>query len=137
MRILIADDNPQDREKLLGVFKPLGTCVSVSGAQASLETFVQSFDKDQPFKLACIDINMIDGQGIDLIEAIRQFEKDNFIEGEDRVVLMVVSELTGMKEVLVATRAGCDSYVAKPVQHERIFIELSKFGLLRQWEKFS
>ncbi len=137
MRILIADDNPNDRERLLGVFKPLGTCVLAEGAQSTLETFVTSFDQDKPFRLVCLDTNMLDGQGIELIEAIRQFERDSLIEAKDKVVLMVVSEMKSMKEVLLATRAGCDSYVAKPVQQERIFIELSKFGLLRQWESFS
>ncbi len=134
MRILIADDSEIDQKVLASMLKRQGECQVVSSGSAVLEAIEKSYGEENPFGLLCLDIIMPDLAGHEVLQRIRNLEKAKKIAKADRLRIVMTTGLHDVKHILKATNLGCDGYVTKPVEKERLMIELSKMGLVVKWE---
>lgn len=104
MRILILEDNPLDADlSIRAISKELEGCIidhAPTLAQARM-----LLHSDAVYDLALLDMNLPDGNGLELLNEIRE-------SGADMAVILFTS--TGNEELAVAAlKAGADDYIAK------------------------
>ena len=129
MRILIADDSSSDQNILLSMLKRFGDCSLASSGQEAVTMFSQALEAKNPFNLICLDIKLPDIAGHEVLTKIRAKEKDNAAAKSAPAKIVMISGLSDVKSILNATTLGCDGYVTKPIDKERLMSELNKLGI--------
>jgi two-component system, sensor histidine kinase and response regulator len=113
LRILLAEDNPVNRELAVRLLEKRGHQVEVARngeeVMATLET--QSFD------LVLMDVQMPEMDGFQATIAIR--EKEKATGSHLRIIAMTAHSMKGDKERCLA--AGMDGYVSKPIETKELF----------------
>ncbi|MGE5394319.1 MAG: PAS domain S-box protein [Candidatus Saccharibacteria bacterium] len=104
MKILMLEDNPLDADlSTRAIIKEIGGSEVVNAPTLALAR--QLLGSGTVFDLALLDMNLPDGNGLELLTEIRE-------SGTDMAVILFTS--TGNEEVAVAAlKAGADDYIAK------------------------
>jgi len=127
-KILIVDDNAENRELLSEILRDMAKCDSVSSGREAIDAYVQSLG-DDPYNLVLLDIEMPEIDGLAILRKIRESERERGIEpGEGIPIIMVTAH---KKPFLDAFYQGCTDYILKPVNPlkliEKIEQKLVKF----------
>jgi len=133
-RALIVEDNATSRmvlEKVLSEFADCQTAASGLDSVASLESGLSS---DQNFHLVCLDIDLPDMDGHAVLQQLRDIEDLHGVAGLKGVKVVMTTSLKDAKNVLGAFRAGCEGYVVKPVDREKIVEQLLELELVEARE---
>lgn len=130
MRILIADDEFTNRRLIQGILSEYGTCDTVVNGNEAVEVFKLASDEDKPYDLICMDIMMPEMDGQEALKKIREYEASKNITGLDGVKVIMISILKDSKNVLSAFKSGCEGYIFKPIDKQRILDEMKKLGLI-------
>ncbi len=137
MKILIVDDDVICRKALKKITIPLGeTRVADSGA-AAIEYFIEAWDDGLPFDLILLDIIMGDIDGIQVLNKIREIEKEKSIPKAKKCNVIMVTSKTEKEIVMSSIHAGCSGYIVKPINKEKLYEKLEHLGyqIDRQLEK--
>ena len=81
--------------------------------------------KEQPH-LIILDIMMPGMDGRETLKAIRQIESEYGIRGLDGVKVIMTTALGDSKNVMGAFNEGCEAYIVKPIDKNRLFEEIEK-----------
>ena len=120
-RILVAEDDPTNREVLLGMLELCGHSATVVGTGTSV---LQALNHS-PFDLIFMDCEMPEMDGVTATKAIRQ-RRITRVDGKPvSIVALTAHALETHRQACLA--AGMDDYVTKPVALEQIA------GALRRW----
>ena len=113
--VLIVEDNPMFRNLALKLLPP---CKKITAANASqgLATFKQ-YHPDITF----LDIGLPDGNGLDVLKEMKQFDPDSFI------VMLTMSRVSS--DVALAIKRGAAGYVIKPYSPEIIRQYFERFAV--------
>lgn len=68
--------------------------------------------------------------GFEVLRSIRQFEDDFNLERHKRVKIVVISTFNDRKTVTKARKAGCNSYIAKPFNKDKVLKTIEGLGLI-------
>ena len=130
MKILIAEDDRISRTFMEKFMSKYGDCdVAVDGMEA-LDMFMDSFKKEQPYDLACLDIMMPKVDGLKLLKVIRTLENQHKIPVEKRLKIIMMTALADVDYVDQAFKLGCDAYAPKPVDTKKVIEVLQNLGLI-------
>lgn len=130
MKLLIVDDDPVSRILMTKYYCEYGDCVvSVNGKEALIE-FKYAYEKDVPFDLISLDINLTDMSGIDVLKTIRNIEKDKGIKKEKMAKVIMVTSHSDQDYVIGSVKAGCDNYIVKPFDRECVKEKMKSLGFL-------
>ena len=99
--ILIVEDEPVTRTKLLGYFKAEGYLVTAVGTAAEMEQVLEKED----IQLVLLDINLPDNNGLLLTRELR---------GHSSIGIILVTGKTDDIDKIVGLEVGADDYVTKP-----------------------
>ena len=113
LRILLAEDNPVNRELAVRLLEKRGHQVIV--AQNGMQTIAAL--ETQPFDLVLMDVQMPGMDGFQATAAIR--EKEKAAGSHLRIIAMTAHAMKGDKERCLA--AGMDGYVSKPIEAKELF----------------
>ncbi|MFH1139107.1 MAG: response regulator [Pseudomonadota bacterium] len=115
LKILLVEDEDIGRKLALRLLEKDGHDVAqaVDGAEA-LEKY-----RSQPFDLIIMDVNMPIMDGFQAAAVIREMEAQAGGVRRTPIVALTAHALKGTREKCL--EAGMDSYLAKPVNHERLF----------------
>jgi len=115
LKIVIAEDD-ETSEKLVSIaIKPYSKeIIKVSTGATAIETC----RKNQDIDLVLMDIQMPDINGYEATRQIRKFNKDIVI------IAQTAFGLSGDREKAIA--AGCNDYIAKPVNNARLLSLIEK-----------
>lgn len=130
MRILIVDDDIVGRTRLKTVLRKCGECVAVSNGEAAIAEFEKAHAEDVPFSLITMDFDMPGLKGTDVIEGIRAWEEEH--KHTSMVEHIKIVMITGVQEkeaVLASFKAGCESFLSKPVTRDRLIGALMDLGI--------
>lgn len=118
LRILAADDIPQNLELLSLVLKSQGHSVTVArdGAEA-----VQKF-KEGTFDLALMDVHMPITDGLQATQLIRQHERT---QGLSRMPVIALTASVMVEDRRAALQAGMDGFAIKPLDIPRLLEEIA------------
>ena len=119
LRVLVIDDEPAARQVLAGALRRADHSVETAADVAGARSILSQGDID----VALCDIQLPDGQGIDLLRHSRA-------SGLDTVFVMVTA-FASVETAVEALRAGAFDYIIKPVRNEEILNRLSQIEVLR------
>ncbi len=130
MKCLIVEDNFAARKLLQKYLSGYGDCdVAANGIEA-VDAFKEALDEGQPYDLICLDVMMPQMDGHQALEAIRQVETQHGIGGLDGVKVIMTTALGDSKNIMGAFREGCEAYIIKPVEKQKLLKEIEGLGLI-------
>ena len=119
LHVLVVDDEPALRQILATTVRKAGYSVDQASGVADATAKLARGDVD----VALCDINMPDGNGIDLL-------RDSRAAGIETTFIMITG-YASMETAVEALRAGASDYITKPVRHEEVEHRLSQIAALR------
>ncbi|MBF0177738.1 MAG: response regulator [Magnetococcales bacterium] len=130
MRILIVDDQFNNRMLLEKILAKHGVCdFAVNGLEA-VEMFQFAVEDGQPYQLVCMDIMMPLMDGQEALARIREIEKNSDQTGVSPAVVFMISALDTEEQVVKAFfRGKCDDYITKPITPAKMLEKLKEYGL--------
>ena len=135
MKCLIVEDDFAARRLLKRYLSSYSDCdVAVDGNEA-VQAFRQAMDEKEPYKLICLDIMMPNMNGRKALKAIRQIESEHGIGGLDGVKVIMTTALGDPKNIVGSFREGCEAYIVKPVEKDKLLEEMANLGLVESVSK--
>jgi two-component system sensor histidine kinase/response regulator len=120
LRVLLADDNPINRELTIRIFAKRGHVVhAVPNGRLAVEAL-----ETQNFDLCLMDVQMPEMDGFEATAAIRQ--REAACGGHIPVIAMTAHAMKGDRERCLD--AGMDGYVAKPIQADELIQVAESFA---------
>ena len=116
-KILIVDDNPENRQLLVEILRDMAQCDAVGGGKEAIEAYNRSLAKE-PYHLLLLDIEMPEIDGLEILRTIRESEKGRGIALGDWIPIIMVT--VHKKPFLNAFYQGCTDYVLKPIDPEKL-----------------
>ncbi len=132
MRILIADDEVVGGMVLNRFLSPYASCDVVENGLQAVEAFENAWNGGTAYDAVFLDIVMPRMDGIEALEAIRTFEETVTTSIEARAKIVMVTAYDNYKRTLSAFDLGCDAYIIKPAEPERIKEMMAELGLISQ-----
>ena len=130
MKCLIVEDDFAARRLLQRYLSSYGDCdIAVDGNEA-VEAFRQAMDEKELYELICLDIMMPNMDGHEALKAIRRIESEHGINGLDGVKVIMTTALGDSKNVMESFREGCEAYIVKPVEKDKLLEEMESLGLV-------
>jgi two-component system chemotaxis response regulator CheY len=130
MKILIVEDDLSSRRILQKFLSEYGECDIVSDGAEAVNAFIESWLKNSPYHLICMDIMMPNMDGQEALKKIREIEKEMDVSGPKEVKVIMTTALDDPKNVFQAFhKGGATSYIVKPISRKRLLEELCKLGL--------
>ncbi|MDF2605957.1 MAG: cheY7 [Bacillales bacterium] len=131
MRILIAEDDLVSRKFLQKFFSEYGECDVVVDGLEALDAYLMSMKDNEPYDLICLDIMMPKVDGVKALKAIRDYERQQKIQPEDKAKIIMITALADTQYVHNAFDAGCEAYAAKPVDINKLTDVMKKLELIK------
>lgn len=131
MKVLVVEDEFVQR-KLLTLL--LGDCGTVDGAangREAVEAFLFALEEEEPYDLVCLDIQMPEKDGKQVLAEIRAEEERRGIVGFAACKVLMVTSLHDLQTVKESFENQCDGYLVKPVEREAFDEKLRELGLVR------
>ena len=129
MRALIVEDEFLSRKVLRNFLTTLFTVDIVVNGQEAIDAFLLAHEEKHPYDLILMDIMMPEIDGIEALERIREWEAKNDVRSGVNVIM--TTALDDPKTVIKSFyKGGASAYIVKPVDKEKLFIELKKLGLI-------
>ena len=115
LRVLVADDNPTNREVLGKILERGGhDATLVADGEQALDAL-----ENARHDIALLDRNMPGMGGLEAVKAIRLINR-----GSERLPVVMLSADVTPEAKREALEAGCDAFIAKPVEALRLLQEL-------------
>ncbi len=129
MKSLVVEDDFAARRLMQRWLSDCCDCdIAVNGLEA-VDAFNEALKEGAPYDLICLDIMMPQMDGHQALEAIRQIENEHGIGGLDGVKVIMTTALGESKHVMGAFKEGCEAYLVKPVEKNKLYEEMEKLGL--------
>jgi len=129
MKILIAEDDYVNRRFLFKFFSQYGDCDMVVNGEEAVKAFMFALDEEDPYDIICLDIMMPKLDGLKALKMISSIEKDREVNNEKDVKKFVITALDNVKDVQKAFELGCEVYVTKPINTEKLIEVMKKLKL--------
>jgi two-component system, sensor histidine kinase RpfC len=123
LRILVADDNPTNREVLSKILSRGGHAVTV---QSDGDDALDAVERER-FDVVILDRNMPRTGGIEALQAIRVMSA-----GRERIPVIILSADVTPEAKREAFEAGADAFLPKPIEAMRLLDEVQSAAGLRQ-----
>jgi len=120
VRILLAEDNPTNREVALGMLKKLGIHAEAVADGAEAIAALES----NPYDLVLMDVRMPVMDGVEAARQIRN-PKSSVRNHRIPIIAMTANALEGDREICL--KAGMDDYVSKPVSRHSLWAALNRW----------
>lgn len=129
MRILIAEDDYVNRRFLFKFFSQYGDCDMVVNGEEAVKAFILSLEDEEYYDLVCLDIMMPKIDGLKALKMITSIENDEKLIGDKIAKKFVITALDNAKDVQRAFDLGCEVYVTKPINTEKLIEVMKKLNI--------
>ncbi len=132
LRVLVVEDDFMVRQVLRDILEQNGAIVDIAvNGEEAVQAFRVAWRKEQPYDLLCMDIMMPVMDGHEALLKIREVEKALGVSGPEEVKVIMLSALDDAKTVMKAFyKGGATSYIVKPIEKERLLLEMQNIGLI-------
>lgn len=130
MRCLIVDDDPVCRKVLCAALRAYGTVEEAATGRDAAETVRLALEGHRPFRLIMLDIMMPDMDGQAALATIRAMELKHGLSQADGARIFMTTALGDGKNVMAAFREQCTGYLTKPIDLEKMFVQLKAHQLI-------
>jgi two-component system chemotaxis response regulator CheY len=130
IKMLVAEDDFFSRRFMMEVLAPYGQVdVAVNGEETIL-AFSTALNDNDPYDLICLDIVMPVMDGQETLKRIRRIEDERGIHGLDGVKVIMVTGVDDKSNIMSAFKGGCEGYVQKPVDEDKLLELLRDLELI-------
>lgn len=123
MNILLVEDVEISRivaENILRQFSEVTFIDNAKNGYEAIKKALDSYKKGKKYDIIFMDIIMPITSGYQALESIRKYEKDNYIEENNRSKIVILSSLNTKEEIENGLRMGADKVFIKPINYEDI-----------------
>lgn len=131
MKILVVEDDLISRKFLFKLLSQYGECDIVVDGLEAIDAFLLSFKENDPYDLICLDIMIPKADGIKVLKAIRDLETQKGLLPERRVKVIMTTALAETQLVKNAYEIGCNAYLSKPIELQRLTEILQELELIQ------
>ncbi len=128
LRSLIVDDDPVCRALLAAVLRPFGEVDQARTGRYAVESVRSALAAGRAYQLITLDIMMPDMDGQAALTEIRALERQAAKITPSRI-FMTTSLIDG-GSVMNAFKGACTGYLTKPIDVERLLLQLREHGLI-------
>ena len=130
MKILVIEDEFISRVKLQKILSRYGECHIAVNGEEMMEAFVEAHHENDPYDLLTVDIRLPDISGQEIVRRIREWEKDNGVVTSDKEAkILMVTAMSDGKNIMASFKEGCEGYVVKPFDFNKIADALSRMDI--------
>jgi CheY-like chemotaxis protein len=126
MKTLIVDDEIVCRRKMEFIMKNFGDCLAVETGEQAVTAFAKAWEDWSPFTLIMLDVSMPGMDGTETLYQIRHMETQKNVSPDHRVRVIMTTARSDKSTVCTSIQAGCDGYILKPFDQEKVREELAK-----------
>ncbi len=131
MKILVAEDDFASRRFLAKFLSQFATVdITVDGVEA-LDAYLLAEKDNSPYDLICLDIVMPKVDGVEVLKSIRDYESSKGIMPDKRVKIIITSALHETHLVQKSFEFGCEAFITKPIDTEKLIEVMVKLGLIK------
>jgi two-component system chemotaxis response regulator CheY len=130
MRILIAEDNPINRQLMLKHLGVVGDCEVAEDGVIAVELFDQALEQGQRYDLVCMDVMMPNMDGHEAVAQIRRLEQEKGIAEANQAKVIMTTAVDSASSFQIAETCGANGYLIKPVRKLQLYDELEKLSLV-------
>ncbi|MCR9247371.1 MAG: PAS domain S-box protein [bacterium] len=112
-RILIVDDNPDNRQILRYLLEPTGAEIVTAASGPLALDLVTNADRERAFDMILLDMQMPEMTGYEVVREMRAAART------ERVIAVTAYATAGDRDKCLA--AGCDDYLSKPVDPHELY----------------
>lgn len=105
------------------------TDIAVDGVEA-ISAFETAHDNNNHYDVIFLDIMMPKKDGHQVLKDIRKYEEVHKIDGDNIAKIIMTTALDDSNNVLSAFKSGCEGYIVKPYNKQKIFEKLEELGLI-------
>lgn len=123
MNILLVEDVEISRMVTENILRQFSEVTFIDNAKNGFEAIKKTLDlykKGKKYDVIFMDIIMPITSGYQALESIRKYEKDNYIEENNRSKIVILSSLNTKEEIENGLRMGADKVFIKPINYEDI-----------------
>ena len=123
MNILLVEDVEISRMVTENILRQFSEVTFIDNAKNGFEAIKKTLDlykKGKKYDVIFMDIIMPITSGYQALESIRKYEKDNYIEENNRSKIVILSSLNSKEEIENGLRIGADKVFIKPISYEDI-----------------
>jgi len=130
MKFLIVDDDITNRKLLTTMLEDYGECDTAENGEVAVQLFQSMMSEQWKYDVIFLDIKMPIMDGHEALLKIRAIEEKNGIYVGDGINIVMVTALGDKKNILDAFHEGCEYYLVKPFQQQKILELLAEMKLL-------
>lgn len=112
-KILVVDDNFENRQLLAEILREIAVCDFAASGKEAIEAYNLSLKKNETYSLILLDIELPEVNGLEILKKIRESEESAGIALGDGIPIIIVTAYE--KRFIEAYEKGCDDYVLKPI----------------------
>ena len=121
MKMLVVDDEFNNRVLLSKILEPYGPVDRVIDGQEAVDAFTLAHTEKAPYDMIFMDIMMPNMDGHQAVQTIRKKEAEMGLPPQDEAKIVMVTALDSAKDAMKAYyRDGCTNYVTKPITKSKI-----------------
>lgn len=132
MRVLVVDDDYYSRSFLEYILYPYAQCLTAQDGEEAVQIFKQALHSGEPIDVVCLDILMPVSDGPSALAEIREIERENGINRENGVKIIITSVLENDENIHNAMYLGQSVFLQKPISEGALLNTLRKLGILPQ-----
>ncbi|MEW6266799.1 MAG: response regulator [Thermodesulfobacteriota bacterium] len=129
MKILVAEDEVVSRIKLVTILESLGRIEAVDNGRDAVTLFRKAWEEEEPFDLVCLDVSMPGLDGTEVLLEIREIESSLKVTREKPAKILMITSHTDKDTIITSIQAGCDDYLIKPFQSDKVLDKVRRLGL--------
>ncbi|MBF0587590.1 MAG: response regulator [Magnetococcales bacterium] len=130
MKILIVDDQFENRKLLRDILKKFGDCDLASNGEEAMEFFEADLDDGTPYDVVLLDIMMPGMDGQTALMKMRELENVRGIPSGKETKIIMVTAVDAPQQVIKAYfRGNCTDYLTKPITRKILLDKLLEHGL--------
>jgi two-component system chemotaxis response regulator CheY len=130
LKMLIVEDDFPSCEVLKEYLSEYGDCTTTANGIEGVEAFRNALDAGMPYDLVCLDIMMPEMDGHEALRTIRQIEQEHGILDSSGVRVIMTTAKDRSRDMIEAFDEGCAVYIVKPVDQEKLVVEMQKLDLI-------
>lgn len=128
MKILIVDDDPTNRKLLISMLEDNAECEEAENGKIAIDLLEQKYENNEIFDIVFLDIKMPVMDGHETLLEIRNMENRRGVLLGDGSKIVMVSALSDQKNIISAFREGCEYYLVKPFQQNKLYQLMNEMG---------
>ena len=130
MKTLILEDDPVTTKIIANFLIQYGMVITAGSAKEAFEIYNDSAFSSTPFDLICLDLQLPEFDGVEFLNEIRKAELKSGIPMPLGVKVVILTAHNDPSTYFDAQSKGCDAFLTKPLNKEKLKSELARLELI-------